>query len=325
MRKFAVLTFRQEDDLPKAGTGIVSRLVNILSGGRFRRVLRPVGTVFLEGVDREIGYILQLPDFAVSWDGLSPGRRQRRLVRYLRLLERLGVEVICIPYGYYDFPREAMEMMGRSFIVDSAYRMRILALSDSVKYLMRMLKERAASMEVGIWGADGWAGGLFARELAPFVNSMVLGGADEKELYGLADEILLDTGLACPVTTDAARCLKDKQLAVMADECDLGLISDRAIVVYAGVIDFEHMEAVEGRKGPLWILSGWAGWPDGVRADVELSPWETLGVLQALSLMEGEMEGIGRALDAVKMRGFILPEGGITYDTFRLRYFRKRG
>lgn len=324
MRKFAVMTFRQADGLSRVDAGLVGRLMNILKGGRFNKTLQPIGTVSFKEDGQQVGYILQLPDFMINWDEFSSGRRRRRLLKYLRLLEKLDIEVICIPYCCDDLPEEAMKALSEGFVVDSAYRMRILALMDSIKHLLRILKERVVGMEVGIWGADGWGGRLLARGLAPSINQMVLGGTDEKELYGLADEILQETGLACPVTTDAAQCLKGKQLVVIADECDLGLVSGAAIVVYAGAMDLKHMRALKSHGGPLWILSGWATLPDGVVADVELLPWETLGVLQALSLREGEMDGVGHALNTVKMRGFILPEGAMTYDTFRIRYLRKR-
>jgi hypothetical protein len=322
--KFAVMTFRHVDDRSQAGTGIVGRLMNILKGGRSSRTLQPIGTISFKEDAQEMGYILQLPDFMVNWDGLSPGRRSKRLLRYLRLLEELGIEVVYIPYYWGALPEEAVGVMNERFVVDSAYQMRIFALVDSVKHLLGMLKERVLNMEVGIWGADGWAGRLFARALAPSINDMVLGGTVEEELYGLADEILVETGLACPVTTDAGQCLKGKQLVVIADECDLDLLSSHAIVAYAGGIDLKYMEAMKSRREPLWILSGWATLPDGVKADIELLPWETLGVLQALSLMEEEIGEMSRMLETVKMRGFISPEGGMTYDTFRIRYFRKR-
>ncbi len=318
------MTFRQADDLPKTDTGIVGRLMNILKGKR-HGMPQVIGTVSDKENAREMGYVLQLPDFMVNWDKLSPGRRSRRLNRYLKQLERCGIEVVCIPYYYGLLPEEVIEGIGGRFVVDSAYQMRIFALVDSVRHLLGMLKDRIHSMEVGIWGADSWAGSLLARTLAPSINHMALGGMDEEELYRLADEILMETGLSCPVITDAARCLKNKQLVVVADECDLGLLSSHAIVVYAGAINPKHIEAMKSGEKPLSILSGWATLPDGIKADIELLPWETLGVLQALSLMGGEMDEMNRMLDTVKVRGFVLPEGGITYDTFRIRYFRKKG
>ncbi len=324
MSKFAVMTFRHKDDMPQAGTGIVGRLMNILKGGWHSRLLQPIGIVSFKEYGQEMGYILQLPDFIVNWDELSPSRRSKRLVRYLRRLKELGIEVVCIPYYWGALPQEAMEAMDEGFVVDSAYQMRVFALVESVRHLLRMLKEKVLNMEVGIWGADGWAGRLFAGALAPFINHMVLGGTVEEELYRLADEILLETGLACPVTTDVAQCLKNKQLVVVADECDLELLGNYAIVAYAGAIDLKYMETMKSRREPLWILSGWATLPEGIKADIELLPWETLGVLQALSLMEWETGEVNSVLDTVKVRGFLLPEGGITYDTFRVRYFRKR-
>lgn len=325
MSRFAVITFRNVNGQYQAGTGIMGRLINILKGGRSSRTLQPIGTISFKEDAQEMGYILQLPDFMVNWDGLSPRRRSKRLIRYLKLLEELGIEVVCIPYYWGDLPEEAVKVMNERFVVDFAYQMRIFALVDSVKHLLGMLKERACNMKVGVWGADGWVGRLFARELAPCINDMVLGGTVEEELYELADEIMVETGLACPVTTDAAQCLKSKQFVVVAAECDLDLLDSHAIVAYAVHDDLKYIEMIKNRREVFWILSGWATLPDEIKADIELIPWETLGVLQALSLMEAKIGEMSHILEKVKMRGFISPEGGITYDTFRIRYLRRMG
>ncbi|SFQ41603.1 hypothetical protein [Caldicoprobacter faecalis] len=322
--KFAVMTFRHVDDQSQAGTGIVGRLINLLKGWRSNVAVQTIGTVIFKGDAHEMGYILQLSDFIVKWDRLSPNRRRKKLLKYLGLLEELGIEMVCIPYYWSVLPEEVIEVMKKRFVVDSGYQMRIFALVESIKYLMGMLKDRVLDMEVGIWGADTRVGRLFARVLAPYVNNMVLGGTSIDDLYELADEVMRETGLACPVTTDAGECLKDKRLVVVAEECDFSLLSSHAIVVYAGEIDLKYIEAMKRHPGPFWILSGWATLPDEVKADIELLPWETLGVLQALSLMGEEIREMNRILDTLKMRGFISPEGGITYNTFRIRHFRKR-
>lgn len=324
MTKFAVMTFRHADGMPKVNVGIVGRMRDILNGGWRGRLLRPISSVYFKEDGREMGYILQLPDFIVNWDELSSGRRSKRLDRYFRRLEDLGIEVVCVPYYWDAFPQEIVEAMAERFVVDSAYQLRIFTLVESIKHLLGMLKRKVLNMEVGIWGADNWAGRLFAKALAPSINHMVLGGMVEDELYRLADEILLETGLACPITTDACQCLDGKQLVAVADECDLEMLSNSAIVAYAGALDSKYIEKMKSCKEPLWILSGWATLPEGVKADIELLPWETLGVLQALFLMMEQAVEVRHLLDTVKVRGFVLPEGGITYDTFRIRYLRKR-
>lgn len=324
MSKFAVMTFRNTDG-QSTDTGILSRLMNVLKGWHSKPVLQPVGTIYFKQDGREMGYILQLPDFMVNWDVLSTGRRSKRLLRYLRLLKELGVEAVCIPNCWVVLPQEAVEAMKEIFAVDSVYQIRVFALANSIKHLLGMLKDRVSNLKVGIWGADTWAGRLFARVMAPYINDMVLGGTAERKLYELADEVLMETGLACPVTTDAAECLKNKQLVAVADECDFGMLSNYTIVAYAAQVDLKYIEAMKSRREVFWILSGWATLPDEIKADIELMPWESLGVLQALSIMGDEIGEMSHILEKVRMRGFISLEGGITYDTFRIRYLRKKG
>ena len=61
---------------------------------------------------------------------------------------------------------------------------------------------------IRIWTFAGYGAGAF-------LNFIILGGRSTDKLFRLSDEIMNETGLACPVTTDLKECLKDRQLVIL--------------------------------------------------------------------------------------------------------------
>lgn len=335
MDRFAVMTLRGVDEQSDADNGFVRRVIKIYKSWRADRSIQPVGTVKSKENGQQMGYIIQFPGFIINWDKLSPGKRKKKLMRYLRQLEESDITVICVPYYYSVLPLEVVEIMDKRFVLKDGHDIRLITLVNCIKHLIGMLKNKLLSMEVGIWGADSETGRLWSKILMPYVNNMVLGGNSTDELYKLADEIIRETGLACPVTTDVDWCLKNRQLVVVTRMCDPDLVNNAAIAVYSGPLDLEYIEKIEKRAGPFWILSGWAELPEKIEVNIDLSPWETAGILQTLlhlsggnvSGMDAEkisgLEELDGVFGAVKMRGFVSVGGGVTYDRFRMRYFRK--
>jgi hypothetical protein len=323
---------------PTADNALVSRVIQCYKNWRNERSIQPIGTVKYKQNAQELGYIIQIPGFIINWDKLSPSKRKKKLMRYLQQLEELGIRVICVPYYYSVLTPEVIEIIDKRLVLEYERDVRLVVLVKCIKHLIGMLKDKLLSMEVGIWGADSEKGRLWSKILMPYVNNMVLGGDSVDDLYKLADEVIREAGLACPVTTNAELCLKNKQFVVMNRKCNPDLVSNAAICVYSGPLDLEYLayiEKVEENKRPLWILSGWADLPDKVEANIVLSPWETSGILQALFRLSGgsisdinaekimvfkELEDV---FGKVKVRGFVSVGGAITYDRFRMRYFRK--
>ena len=119
-------------------------------------------------------------------------------------------------------------------------------------------------------------------ELVPFLILLYWAAAQRDKLFRLSDEIMNETGLACPVTTDLKECLKDRQLVILTHECDIRLLKNALIVVYAGPLNLDFIEEIRKYRGPFWILSGWTELPEEIKADKQLSFWETAGVLESV-------------------------------------------
>ena len=289
------------------------------------RHIKILTTVQHREQQRELGYVVDFPDFILRWDELSPRRRKKRLLRYKQLIREAGVQIVCVPYFYGMLPGEVVELLGDQVFLCYGNNLRFLTLIDSIKHLIGILKNRLSGMEAGIWCADTDMGRLMARMLMPSINFMTLGGHTAGRLFRLSDEIMNETGLACPVTTDLEECLKKKQFVVLTQRCDVSLLKNASIVVYTGPIDLEYMEEIRSLRGPFWILSGWTELPEDLEAGAKLSPWETIGVLESvLGLYEKDLsaeKGLEDNFGEIKVQGFISVDGEVSYDRFRMRYF----
>jgi hypothetical protein len=334
MARFAVVTIqnwnRQSD---KECRGVGRQYIRAFKRWQYDRRLQILGTVQARQSGEDLGYIIELPSIFTYWDQLSPKKRNRKLEQYMRLLMKLDIKVICFPPFQNILPSEVVEMFGEaSFILRDAYTLRIDTLTDCVKHLVRILRNELPNMEVGIWCADSEMGWLLTKILLPYVNNMMLGGYSSRELYSLADKIIKETGLACPVTTDLESCLRNKQFVVLTEPCDLALVGSASILVYAGPLDWEYLKGIKSGDRPIYVLSGWVKLPQDLVVDMKLSPWEELQVLDALlyisdesykdmGILQGRISSQDESSSIVKINGFISVADGVSYDLFRMRYF----
>ncbi|NLO82667.1 MAG: hypothetical protein GX094_06370 [Clostridiales bacterium] len=342
MAKFAVMTLRHSGgsvfNKNEKSDNFIRRAITAFSAWRADRGIRVVATIRPRNHQQELGYIIDIPGFILRWNMLSPGRRKKRLLKFIRLIEEAGIRFICVPFFYSLLPTEAVDFLKEQLYLSDGSNIRFITLAKCIRHLMGILKNRLADIEAGIWCADSNVGRLLAKELVPFLNFIMLGGCSADRLFRLSDEIMNEAGLACPVTTDLKECIRNRQLVVLTQRCDVQLLKNASIVVYAGAIDLDFVEEIRKGRGPFWILSGWPELPTEFETSVSLSPWEIAGVLESMMQpvdedtaqiksrnvpQKRQLTPIEDCFQEIKLKGCISVDGEISYDGFRMRYFRK--
>lgn len=342
MYKFAVMTLHYNGrgeycNKTKSG-GFIGRAAAAYRAWKADRRIKIAATIHHLDRHRELGYILEIPGFILRWNTLSLSKRKKRLFRFIQLIKESGIQFMCVPFFHDLIPAEVVEHLENQLLLSNGSNIRIITMIQCLRHLMGILKNQLSGIEAGVWCADTDMGRLLAMELVPFLNFIILGGRSTDKLFRLSDEIMNETGLACPVTTDLKECLKDRQLVILTHECDIRLLKNALIVVYAGPLNLDFIEEIRKYRGPFWILSGWTELPEEIKADKQLSFWETAGVLESvLYIPENNLTAMKTLnvspltqLDLIKglfgetrVKGFVSVDGEVSYDRFRMRYFRK--
>lgn len=344
MDRFAVISLPDDEQRVINSHPILKRLPKKYAKRCLKFVSTQISAVINDKDDlTELGYILDVPGFFIEWDKLSGAQRMKYLSSLTRLLGASGIKILCFPLVYeYLNEDEILYIENEGINILDGFRIRLCSMLSITKTILTIVKSDLPFYKVGVWGADTDVGRIWVELLSTEVNEMCIGGKNLRLLETMSSDILKKTGLACYITQNESECIKDKHIAVLADET-IGQLSSRQpsfnIISYRGKLHKHHV--MESRGGKFYIQSGWIELPQDVFVKHKLNPWDELGIIDGLlsissnvykneiltgRITERQMEKIKAlfGLYPLNIIGCISDNKTLHTNRIRMDYFRNR-
>lgn len=281
----------------------------------------------------DLGYLIDLPGFFLNWQPKDDDDGLKQVRKLAGSLEKWNCPILGFPLFYnYLNETEYKILENTGIILLDGFDHILAGLLLAVKQLLRIVKKDVPRFEIGVWGADTDIGQVWVEALAADVNQMCIGGHNYMELEVLAEYILKSTGLSCQITTKPQLCLGNKDITIVADVMDITINNAQACF---------HVNSLPGYKyrNP-WhpIEMGWMNLPNELKVDLELNPYEQLGVMAGLFysissyyreyILKGKitlermthLHYLYKLLN-LKPQGFVQDGQRIHFDRFRREYF----
>lgn len=337
MKKFAIITF------PDSGARIVKRSKlleklpkKIVELYTYIRGPRLVDIVLDKKSKVELGNIYNIPTLHYDGEGFIFDNKERQVNLLIRELCENNIGLLSAPFIMDIFTVEDIEELNRNGIdvLDTNFY-HLMTLYSCIPELLKVLNRQLPYMDVGVWRGDTDLGEAWICMLAPYLNRMTIGGKDFDRLHRLSARILKETGLSCEVTTSVESCIGGKSLSVITEKVD-NIKDQGAICILSHPLHIEHLNNVTGN---FLFYSGLLELPCEPVTNIQLNTWEQLALSNTLLyILNGSYRKLvhENIIDMVtfnnffkmlrsytlKMRGVVNIHETITYDRFRMIYFK---
>lgn len=337
MEKFVILKFPTVANPIEKGNRILrilpKKIVELYNNIRGPRSI----DIILDSKSKvELGEIYSIPTLYYDGGQIVFENRERQLDLLIKDLREKNIELLTAPFIEELFTGEELEKINRSgiSILDTKFY-HMITLYICIPEILKILSRQLPHMDVGIWGGDTELGQVWAHMLAPYLNQMTIGGEDQKKLRQLSDNILKETGLSCELATGAKDCLEGKDLSITTMNIE-DFTNGEGISIHSYPIDISSVAEIGGQFS---FYSGFLGRSCEPELGIELNIWEQLALSNSLlytlsgsyrdiiseSILDRlTLDNFSRLVTAygLKPRGVVNGHETITYDRFRMLYFK---
>lgn len=337
MEKFAIITFPDGGDrivnqskilgkLPKK----IMELYKSIRGPRLVDIIKDGQS----GV--ELGNIYNIPTLHYNKEGFIFDDRERQIKLLIKELHTNRISILSAPFIRDIFTSEDIALLNRYGIqILDANFYHAITLYSCIPNLLKILSRRLPYMEVGIWGGDTDLGEAWIHMLAPYCNRMTIGGDNIDRLYKLSSKILKKTGLSCEITQSIQSCIGGKCLSISTERIDNSI--DRGeISIISYPFDIKDIAML---KEELLFCSGFLELSCQPTIDINLNIWEHLALSNSILYIlhdsyrklvdEDRLDMFSldtfikmMKLYPLKAKGLVNSSDTITYDRFRMIYFK---